>query len=99
MFNYTQDEDGKCSASTADIINPILKKLVPHPNKSTRSFRKTFKVMMRNLGVEEEVHDNITGHKIPSASRTNYGGMGVRVMFEAVSKLDISFLGNENSRS
>ena len=49
--------------STADIINPILEGIVPHPNKSTRSFRRTFKVMMRDLGVEEEVHDNITGHK------------------------------------
>ena len=100
LFNYTQDEVGKYSASTADIINSILKKLVPHPNKSTRSFRQTFKIMMRDLGVEEEVHDSITGHgQGKSASRSSYGGTGARVMFEAVSKLDISFLGSENSRS
>ena len=39
--------------------------------------------------------DAITGHIIPSASRKNYGGMDVPIMFKAVSKLDISFLGNE----
>ena len=38
--------------------------------------------------------DAITGHIIPAASRANYGGMGVPVMFKAVSKLDISFLGS-----
>ena len=99
LFNYTQDKNGRCSPSISKAINPVLESIVPHPNKSTRSFRRTFKIMMRNLGVEEEVHDNITGHKIPSASRANCGGMGVPIMFEAISKLDISFLGNENSRS
>ena len=33
-----------------------------------------------------------------SASRVNYGGMGVPIMFKAISKLDISFLGSENLR-
>ena len=98
LFNYTQDKNGRCSPSISKAINPVLESIVPHPNKSTRSFRRTFKVMMRDLGVEEEVHDNITGHKIPSASRANYGGMGVPIMFKAISKLDISFLGSENLR-
>ena len=94
LFDYTQDEDGKCSPSISKAINPTLEILVPHPNKSARSFRRTFKVMMRNAGVEEEVHDNITGHIMPSSSRKNYGGMDVPIMFKAVSKLDISFLGS-----
>ena len=46
--------------------------------------------MCRDKGVEEEVHDAITGHRqSASASRANYGGMGVPVMFEAISQLDI----------
>ena len=48
--------------------------------------------MLRDLSVGEEVHDAITGHTIPSASRKNYGGMGMQVKFDAISKLDISFL-------
>ena len=99
LFNYTQDEDGLCSASTAHIINPILEGIVPHPNKSTRSFRITFKVMMRDLGVNEEVHDAITGHgDNKTASRSNYGGGGFEQQFKAISKLDISFLGIQNLR-
>jgi hypothetical protein len=48
---------------------------------------------MRDLGVGEEVHDAITGHnQTINASRKSYGGMGMRVKFEAVSKLDVSFL-------
>jgi hypothetical protein len=49
--------------------------------------------MLRDVGVGEEVHDAITGHNQTSSSgRKNYGGMGLKVKFEAISKLDISFV-------
>ena len=93
LFNYFQDDDGRCSTSIAHRINPVLDTLVPHPNKTIRSLRRTFKVMMRDLGVAEEIHDAITGHgENDSASRSNYGGGGFNQWFEAISKLDISFL-------
>lgn len=85
LFDYTKDNDGRCSTDIGYQINPILEQLVPHPNKSLRSFRGAFKVMMRDAGVEEEVHDSITGHNEDgSSSRKNYGGMGIRVKFEAI---------------
>ena len=60
-----------------------------------RSFRRTFKVMMRDLGVNEEVHDAITGHgENKTTSRSNYGGGGFKQWFEAIAKLDVSFLGS-----
>ena len=93
LFNYNKDEDGRCSVAIGHKINPILEELVPHPNKSLRSFRKTFKIMLRDVGVGDEVHDHITGHnQTTSSGRKNYGGMGLKVKFEAISKLDISFL-------
>jgi len=93
LFDYRKDDDGRCSTSIGHVINPVLDKLVPHPNKSIKSLRRTFKGAMRDLGVGEEVHDAITGHnQTINASRKSYGGMGVRVKFEAVSKLDVSFL-------
>ena len=93
LFDYKKDEDGRCSTDIGHKINPILARLVPHPNKSIRSFRRTFKVMLRDVGVGEEVHDAITGHnQTTSSGRKNYGGMGLRVKFEAISKLDVSFL-------
>tara|TARA_R110002126_G_scaffold61708_1_gene159412 strand:- start:161 stop:1039 length:879 start_codon:yes stop_codon:yes gene_type:complete len=93
LFNYKKDEDGRCSTDIAHKINPILEQLVPHPNKSLRSFRKTFKIMMRDAGVGEEIHDAITGHgQGVTTGRKNYGGMGLKVKFEAISKLDVSFI-------
>ena len=93
LFDYQKNDDGLSATEIGHQILPVLHSIVPHPNKSIRSFRKTFKVMCRDAGVGEEVHDAITGHRqSASASRANYGGMGVPVMFEAISKLDVSFL-------
>ena len=93
LFDYVKDDVGRCSTDINYVVNPTLHELVPHPYKSVRSFRRTFKVMMRDLGVNEEVHDAITGHgENKTASRSNYGGGGFLQWFEAISKLDISFL-------
>ena len=92
LFNYTKDDVGLSSTAAGHLINPIIRKLVTHQNKSIRSFRRTFKTLLRDLSVGEEVHDAMTGHTIPSASRKNYGSMGIQVKFDAISKLDISFL-------
>ena len=98
LFDYEKDEDGLSSTEIGHQILPVLHRIVPHPNKSIRSFRKTFKVMCRDAGVGEEVHDAITGHRqTAGASRANYGGMGVPVMLEAISKLDVSFLNGDAS--
>ena len=96
LFDYEKDADGRCGTDIGHKVNHVLNRIVLHPRKSTRSFRKTFKQMMRDAKVEEEVHDFITGHSQgSSASRKNYGGMGIEVMFEAVSKLDVTFLKGE----
>ena len=93
LFDYEKNEDGLSATEIGHQILPILQNIVPHPNKSIRSFRKTFKRMCRDKRVIEEVHDAITGHRqTAGASRANYGGMGVPVMFEAISQLDISFV-------
>jgi integrase len=93
LFDYEKNEDGLSATEIGHQILPILHNIVPHPNKSIRSFRKTFKRMCRDKRVIEEVHDAITGHRqTAGASRANYGGMGVPVMFEAISQLDISFV-------
>jgi integrase len=98
LFDYEKNEDGLSATEIGHQILPILHDIVPHPNKNIRSFRKTFKRMCRDSGVGEEVHDAITGHRqTASASRANYGGMGVPVMFEAISKLNVSFLNGNAS--
>jgi integrase len=95
LFDYRQDDEGLSATAAGHIINPVLRRLVKHPNKSIRSFRRTFKTLLRDLNVGEEVHDAITGHSSPSASRKNYGGMGIQVKFKAIAKIDLSFLGKQ----
>ena len=96
LFDYKQDEDGRCGTEIGHQLNPVLQRLVPHPYKSMRSFRQTFKKIMRAAKVSEEVHDFMTGHRQgDSASRKNYGGMDIEVMFEALSTCDFSFLSGE----
>ena len=92
LFNYRKDDEGLSATAVGHILNPVISDLVKHQNKSIRSFRRTFKMLLRDLSVGEEVHDAITGHTISSASRKNYGGMGMQVKFDALKKLDISFL-------
>ena len=92
LFNYRKDDEGLSATAAGHILNPVISDLVKHQNKSIRSFRRTFKMLLRDLSVGEEVHDAITGHTISSASRKNYGGMGMQVKFDALKKLDISFL-------
>ena len=95
LFDYVKDDVGRCSTDINYVVNSTLHKLVPHPHKSVRSFCRTFKVMMRDLGVNEEVHDAITGHgENKTTSRSNYGGGGFKQWFEAIAKLDVSFLGS-----
>jgi integrase len=93
LFDYQKNDDGLSATEIGHQILPTLHSIVPHPNKNIRSFRKTFKRMCRDKSVGEEVNDAITGHRQSAgASRANYGGMGVPVMFEAISQLDISFV-------
>ena len=51
LFYKVKDDVGRCSTDINYVVNPTLHELVPHPYKSVRSFRRTFKVMMRDLGV------------------------------------------------
>lgn len=54
------------------------------------SFRHTFKDMCRLAGIDEAVHDALTGHSSSSVSR-NYGGLNYPLgpLVEAVGKLKV----------
>ena len=58
--------------------------------KVFHSFRHTFKDACRAVGLEEEVHDALTGHAAPRASR-RYGNeqYPLEPLFEAVARFDI----------
>lgn len=58
--------------------------------KVFHSFRHTFKDACRAVGMEEEVHDALTGHVAPRASR-RYGNeqYPLEPLFEAIARFDI----------
>ena len=92
LFNYTIDDNGLCSSSAGHIINPVLNRLAPHKRKSTHSFRRTLKVMLRDAGVSKEINDIYTGHGSGDVSGKSYGGASIRTRFDAISKLDLPWL-------
>jgi len=92
LFDYTVDENGLCSSSAGDKINPALNKLVPHIRKSAHSFRRTLKKMLRDVGVSKEINDEITGHGSGDVASDVYGGTSIQTRAEAISRLDLSLL-------
>ena len=61
--------------------------------KVFHSFRHTFKDGCRQVGIEEAVHDALTGHSRPSASR-GYGNdqYPIEPLFEAIARYEIQGL-------
>lgn len=92
LFDYTIDANGLCSSHAGGIINPKLNELVPHSRKSAHSFRRTLKVMLRDAGVSKEVNDIYTGHGSGDVAGTSYGGASIQTRYDAISKLDVSWL-------
>lgn len=92
LFDYTIDDNGLCSSSIGHIINPALNSLIPHKRKSTHSFRRTLKVMLRDAGVSKEVNDIYTGHGSGDIAGSAYGGASVKTRFDAISKLKLPWL-------
>lgn len=92
LFNYTIDDNGLCSTSAGNKLNPTLSKIVPHDRKSTHSFRGTLKIMLRDCGVSREINNIITGHGEGDTAGSAYGGASLATRFDAISKLDLSWL-------
>lgn len=61
--------------------------------KVLHSFRHTFKDMCRNVGIDEAVHDALTGHTAPSAGRKYGNGQyPLAPLFDAIDQFEVSGL-------
>ena len=61
--------------------------------KVLHSFRHNFKRACREAGIEEEVHDALTGHRHAFRQGRKYGGeMPLRIMADAMAKVEYSEL-------
>jgi integrase len=77
------------------LINPVLRDLFNNPRKRTHSFRRSFKIMYRDQGVEERSIDALVGHGEGDASRQAYAGVGVPKRFEMLCKLEHPWLNQD----
>ncbi|MDC1499372.1 hypothetical protein N8390_09520 [Amylibacter sp.] len=87
IFDYKQNKDGLCSHDAGRIINPILQQIVSGRHKSLHSFRRTFKVMLRSVGVSEEINNNYTGHKHGGSDQESYGGVYEDFVRQEINKM------------
>ena len=73
-------------------INPILKGLFNHPRKRIHSFRRTFKILYRDHGVDEKSIDALVGHAEGDKMRKAYAGVGVPKRYENLLKVEHPWL-------
>jgi hypothetical protein len=92
IFDYKQNKDGLCSHDAGRIINPILQQIVSGRHKSLHSFRRTFKVMWRSVGVSEEINNNYTGHKHGGSDQESYGGVYEDFVSQELNKMEHPWL-------
>jgi len=96
IFDYKQNKDGLCSHDAGRIINPILQQIVSGRHKSLHSFRRTFKVMLRSVGVSEEINNNYTGHKHGGSDQESYGGVYEDFVRQEINKMKHPWLKYES---
>ncbi len=68
-------------------INPVLETLFNNPRKRVHSFRRTFKLMYRDEGVDEHSIDALIGQAEGNASKRAYAGVGVHRRYELLFRL------------
>ena len=90
LFNFREAE-GKRVTGMGQELKPFYD-VIGHSRKRSHSFRRTLKIMLRDAGVSKEINDAITGHDVGDTSGKSYGGASLETRFEAISKLDFSFI-------
>ena len=91
LFNFREAE-GKRVTGMGQELRPLYEKATDNPRKRSHSFRRTLKIMLRDAGVSKEINDAITGHGSGDTSGSSYGGVSPEKRFEAINKLDFSFI-------
>ena len=93
LFTYRTNADGKATTAAGQAVNPVIQKVSnEHLRNSAHSLRHTFKDLMRNAGVNKEMHDFITGHGSGDAGGGYGEGHSVAKRYEAMMKVDHKWL-------
>lgn len=96
LFTYPAGQDGKSQNNASRAMMPIIRSAVGEDDrKALHSFRGTFKDMLRDAGVSKELNDFITGHGQGDVAGGYGQGHSLEKRFEAISRIDVAFLGPE----
>lgn len=83
------DKNGSHTSAWSKKINRFMRKLgITDKRKVFHSFRHNFKDACRRGGIEEAVHDALTGHTNGSVGRSYGMGYQVATLAEAMKKID-----------
>ena len=100
MFSYPEGQDGKSQNNASRAMMPFIRSAVgDNDRKALHSFRGTLKDQMRNAGVHKELNDFFTGHGSGDVAGDYGEGHSLEKRYEAINKVDISFLGPQLLRS
>ncbi|MEM7005155.1 MAG: DUF6538 domain-containing protein [Pseudomonadota bacterium] len=94
IFDYREGIDGKSQNDASRTMMPLIRSAVGDDDrKAIHSFRGTLKDMLRNAGVTKELNDFFTGHGAGDVAGDYGEGHSLAKRYEAINKIDISFLG------
>ena len=94
LFDYGKRKDGKTEAASKAGMR-VIRRIWSDPRLVNHSFRHFF--INKTREVEEwmspQMANYITGHKMESSERSNYGdGYSLKVLYQAMCRMDFSFL-------
>jgi len=88
--NVTPDRFGKRGGNGTKTIGRWVRRKVgiTDPRKApNHSWRHRYKSICRKAGIEEEIHDYLTGHSSGGRVGRDYGDYGLEVLFGAIDRL------------
>jgi integrase len=93
IFDYKIGKDNKAESDASKRLMRIIRKVSNDPQHVVHSLRGTFKDMLREAGATKEMNDFITGHSQGDTASAYGVGPSIRARYEAISLLDLTFLG------
>ena len=94
IFDYPTDKDGKSQNAASKALLRKIKLVREEKNQNlvVHSLRHTYKDMLRDAGIPKDMHDFLLGHSASSVGESYGQGYSLRAKYEAIRKLDFSFL-------
>jgi hypothetical protein len=86
------DADGKAQSSASQACMPYIRKVTDDPKLVIHSLRGTLKDKLRDVDVQKETNDFITGHGSGDIAGSYGSGPSLRARYEALCKVDHPWL-------